>query len=141
MLYKEFPKHFIWNQQDKIWTIGKKKCNVIGRIVIVNPTYSERYYLCLPLNHIGDATSFQHLKNVNGIKTSSFHETTQLHGLLEGDNNIELCLKEAYFYQMSYTLRCLFANILIYYKPNNPWKLWENFEQPKFDDYALLDNK
>lgn len=42
---------------------------------------------------------------------------------------------------MSYTLRCLFATILIYYKPNNPKKLWENFEQAMFDDYALLDSK
>ena len=42
---------------------------------------------------------------------------------------------------MSYTLRCLFATILIYYKPNNPQKLWENFEQTRFYDYALLDSK
>lgn len=68
-----------------------------------------------------------HLKNVNSIETSSFREAAQLHGLLEGDDNIKLCLKEASFYQIPYPLHCLFANILIYCKPNNPKKLWEIF--------------
>lgn len=80
----------------------KKKGNIISRIVTVNSIDSERYYLRLLLNHIRGATSFQHLKNVNGIETSSFREAAQLHGLLEGDDNIELCLREASFYQMSY---------------------------------------
>lgn len=127
LLYKEFPEHFIWNQQDKICTIRKKKCNVIDRIVTVNPIDSERYYLRLLLNHIRGATSFQHLKNVNSIETSSFREATQLHGLLERDDNIKLCLKEASFYQIPYPLHCLFANILIYCKPNNPKKIMGNF--------------
>lgn len=126
LIYEEFPKYFFWNQQDKIWTIWKKKKkgNIISRIVTVNSIDSERYYLRLLLNHIRGATSFQHLKNVNGIETSWFREAAQLHGLLEGDDNIELCLKEASFYQMSYILHCLFATILIYCKLNNMGKLW-----------------
>lgn len=119
----------------------KKKGNVISRIVTINSIDSEIYYLRLLLNHIRGATSFQHLKNVNGIETSSFREAAQLNGLLEGDDNIELCLKETSFYQMLYILHCLFAIILIYSKLNNPKKLWENFEQAMSDDYALLDSK
>ena len=42
---------------------------------------------------------------------------------------------------MSYTLRHLFATILIYYKPNNPQKLWENFEKVMSNDYLLLYSK
>lgn len=82
LLYKEFQKHFVWNQQDKIWII-QKKCNVIGRIVIANPNDSERYYLYLLLNHIRSATSFQHLRNVNGIQTLLLREVAQLHRLLK----------------------------------------------------------
>ena len=61
----------------------KKKCNVIGRIVIVNPNDSERYYFYLLLNHIRSATSFQHLRNVNGIQTLLLREAAQLHRLLK----------------------------------------------------------
>ena len=97
LLYREFQKRFVWNQQDKIWIIWKKKCNVIGRIVIVNPNDSERYYLYLLLNHIRSATSFQHLRNVNGIQTLLLREAAQLHRLLKWDNNIELCFKKTSF--------------------------------------------
>lgn len=55
----------------------KKKCNVIGRIVIANPNDSERYYLYSLLNHIRSATSFQHLRNVNGIQTLLLREAAQ----------------------------------------------------------------
>ena len=41
LLYKEFPKHFVWNQQDKIWIV-RKKGNVIGRVLTANPIDSER---------------------------------------------------------------------------------------------------
>lgn len=61
----------------------KIKSNVIGRIVIVNPNDSERYYLYLLLNHIRSATSFQHLRNVNGIQTLLLREAAQLHRLLK----------------------------------------------------------
>lgn len=72
LLDKEFPKHFVWHQQDKIWTVRekKKKANVIYRVATVNPIDDKRYYLRLLLNHIRGATSFKHLKNVNGIQTS-----------------------------------------------------------------------
>ena len=49
LLYKEFSNHFVWNQQDKIWTLRKKR-NVINRVI--NPIDSEKYYLQLLFNHI-----------------------------------------------------------------------------------------
>lgn len=94
LLYKEFLEHFVWDKKHKLWT-PRKKGNVIGRIVTTNPSESERYYLRLLLNHIKGATSFENLKVVNGISTSSFHEAALLHGLLNGDNNYQLCLQEA----------------------------------------------
>ncbi|KAG5576741.1 hypothetical protein H5410_056875 [Solanum commersonii] len=32
-LYREFPEHYVWNSQSKIWT-KRKSCTVIGRINI-----------------------------------------------------------------------------------------------------------
>ena len=122
LLYKEFPRHFVWSQRDKIWMTRKQR-NVIGRVVLVNPTDSERYYLRLLLNHIRGATSFEHFKNVNDTLTSSFREVALSHGLLDTDDSIELALKEASLYQMPFALRHLFATILVLCKPNNPKEL------------------
>ena len=66
ILFKEFPKHFVWNQRDKLWT-PKKQRNVIGRIVVTN-------YLHLMLNHLKGATSFLDLKTINGVIMPSFRE-------------------------------------------------------------------
>ena len=108
--------------------VSKKKHYAIGRVITANPTEGERYYLRLLLNHIRGITSFEDLKTVNGVLTSSFRESALLHGLLKGDNNLTLCLQEASIYQMPYTLRRLFETILAYCEPDNPKKLWENFE-------------
>ena len=124
ILYKEFPKHFVWNQRDKLWT-PKKQRNVIGRIVVANPIEGDRYYLHLLLNHLKGATSFLDLKTINGVIMPSFREAALLYGLLKSVNNIEQCLQEASLYQMPYCLCRLFATILIYCNPSNPKALWK----------------
>jgi hypothetical protein len=124
LLYKGFLEHYVWNQQDKIWT-RRKKGNVIGRVVATNPIEGERYYLGLLLNHIRGPSSFQDLKRVRGIKTSTFHEVALLHGLLETNNSLEKCLEKALSYQMPYNFMHLFTTILVYCNPNNLKALWE----------------
>ena len=124
-------------KKDKIWTTIKQG-NAIGRIITVNLTEGERYYLRLLLNHVWGATSFQDLPVVNGVKTSSFRNSALLHGLLDDDNNLDLCFEEASLYQMPYTLRHLFATLLVYCNVNNPKKLWEKFENAMSEDYSRL---
>ncbi|XP_060965525.1 uncharacterized protein LOC115712693 [Cannabis sativa] len=134
LLYKEFPEHFVWNKQFKIWT-ERKKQKVIGRIVTANPMEGERYYLRILLNHIRGPTSFADLKNVNHIHVSSFRESALLHGLLEGDNYCDLCLEEASLYKMPFALRRLFATLLIFCSPNNPKELWEKYKSFMCEDF------
>ena len=69
---------------------------------------------------------------------SSFREAALLHGLLKGDNYLNLCSKEASLYQMPYTLRRLFAILLAYCEPDNPKFLWEKFETAASADYMQL---
>ncbi|CAL5441876.1 unnamed protein product [Camellia sinensis] len=138
-LYKEFPEHFVWWQQDRMWT-ERKKGNVIGRIVIAHPAQGERYYLRLLLNNIRGPTSFESLRTINGRKAKTFREAALLYGLLQSDNNLEQCLEEAISYQMPYSLRRLFATILIHCAPNNPKQLWEKFKDYMAEDYAKTTN-
>ncbi|XP_060667916.1 uncharacterized protein LOC132799625 [Ziziphus jujuba] len=137
LLYREFPAHYVWSSQFKTWNI-RKRCDVVGRIVNVNPFDHERYYLRLLLNHVRGATSFDDLKCVNGVQCLSYRDAALLHGLLESDNGFELCLEEASLYQMPYSLRRLFATLLVYCSPSNPRDLWIKYEKALSDDFKYL---
>ena len=65
-----------------------------------------------------------------------FCEAAFLHGLLNENNNCELCLEEACRYQITYSLRWLFATILALCYPNEPRKLWDQFKEFMFGDYV-----
>ncbi|XP_060676004.1 uncharacterized protein LOC125421033 [Ziziphus jujuba] len=137
LLYREFPAHYVWSSQFKTWNI-RKRCDVVGRIVNVNPFDHERYYLRLLLNHVRGATSFDDLKCVNGVQCLSYRDAALLHGRLESDNSFELCLEEAFLYQMPYSLRRLFATLLVYCSPSNPRDLWIKYEKALSDDFKYL---
>ena len=49
----------------------------------------------------------------------------QKKGLLHSDNNLIDCMSEAIIYQMPYSLRRLFATLLVYCNPGNPIDLWK----------------
>ncbi|WMV27142.1 hypothetical protein MTR67_020527 [Solanum verrucosum] len=53
---------------------------------------------------------------------------------------ITVTTKEAVCYQMPYSLRHLFATILVYCNPDNPKELWEQFEESMSEDFNKLPN-
>ncbi|KAG7990742.1 hypothetical protein I3843_02G039400 [Carya illinoinensis] len=116
LLYKEFPEFYVWSQQYKM------------------------YYLRMLLNHIRGPLSFDHLKTVNGILAPTFLEAATMYGLLQRDDSLEECLYEASLYQMPFSLRRLFATILVYCNPTNPRDLWERFEQDMSADFQLVES-
>uniref|UniRef100_A0A803PDK8 ATP-dependent DNA helicase n=1 Tax=Cannabis sativa TaxID=3483 RepID=A0A803PDK8_CANSA len=135
LFYREFPEHFVWDSNSKIWT-PRKRGNVIGRIVSTSPMEGERYYLRVLLNHIKGPRSFDELKTINSIIVKTFREAAYLHGLLTSDATFHSCLEEASIYQLPYTLRRLFSTILVYCKPGNPRVLFESFYRAMSEDYV-----
>ncbi|XP_020271151.1 uncharacterized protein LOC109846336 [Asparagus officinalis] len=133
-LYVEFPEHYVWSNQAKIWSDRKHKL-VIGRINAANPKEGERYYLRLLLNHVRGPTSWEYLLTVDGIAYKSFKEAAQKRGLLEADDSISDCLVEATTFQMPYALRRLFAIILVYCQPSNVRKLWNDHFEAMAEDF------
>nr|XP_016498695.1 PREDICTED: uncharacterized protein LOC107817404 isoform X1 [Nicotiana tabacum]XP_016498696.1 PREDICTED: uncharacterized protein LOC107817404 isoform X1 [Nicotiana tabacum]XP_016498698.1 PREDICTED: uncharacterized protein LOC107817404 isoform X1 [Nicotiana tabacum]XP_016498699.1 PREDICTED: uncharacterized protein LOC107817404 isoform X1 [Nicotiana tabacum]XP_016498700.1 PREDICTED: uncharacterized protein LOC107817404 isoform X1 [Nicotiana tabacum]XP_016498701.1 PREDICTED: uncharacterized pro len=81
LLYKEFPKYFVWSKQYRMWT-RRQRGTVIGRIVICHLTEGERYYLRLLLMNNRGPKSYQHLLIVNGVCCSTFREAEEKKGLL-----------------------------------------------------------
>ncbi|XP_070013114.1 uncharacterized protein [Nicotiana sylvestris] len=137
LLYKEFPEYFVWSSSDKFWARRQKHC-VVGRILTCHPTEGERYYLRLLLMHVRGPTSYKDLLTINGEPCSTFREFVEKRGLLHCDNNLIECMSKAASYQIPYSLRCLFATLLVYCGPANPRKLWEQFEESMTEDYKVL---
>ncbi|XP_059291269.1 uncharacterized protein LOC132044772 isoform X2 [Lycium ferocissimum] len=139
LLYKEFPQYFVWSTTDRMWT-RRIQGNVIGRIVTCHPTEGERYYLRLLLMNIRGPKSYEDLRTVNGRCCSTFREAAGKRGLLACDNNLIECMSEATNYQMPYSLRRLFATLLVYCNPANPKGLWERFESSMSEDFTTTPN-
>ncbi|KAK2969176.1 hypothetical protein RJ640_027626, partial [Escallonia rubra] len=133
-LYSEFPEHYVWNYGYRTWEPRHQRFSV-GRIVCANPIEGERYYLRLLLLHVRGPTSFNGLKTVDGVFYSSFRAAAQAYGLLEGDNAIEECLREASTFQMPPALRRLFATLLVHCEVGNPRLLWEKFYSLLSEDF------
>ncbi|XP_027082697.1 uncharacterized protein [Coffea arabica] len=126
-LYRDFPEFFVWTPKTRNWTPRKRR-SVIGRLVTVSPTEGERYYLRLLLSHVHAPTSFEDLLTVNGKLALSYREAAFEMGLLQSDTYLEDALTDAATFQMPFSLRTLFAVLLVYCSPSNPRLLWERFE-------------
>jgi hypothetical protein len=51
-----------------------------------HPTLGKRYYLQMLLNYVKGATSYEHLRTVDGIKQHTFKDACIAMGLLVNDN-------------------------------------------------------
>jgi hypothetical protein len=71
-LYREFPEYYRRDRSEKEW-LRRKRRTQIGRMVYACPTEGERYYLCVLLNHVRGATSFDDLKTI-GTALNSVHD-------------------------------------------------------------------
>jgi len=72
-----------------------KKDFAIGRMYYAHPTSSECYYLQMLLNCIKGATSYKHLRTVDGIEHNIFKNACITMGLLADDNEWHQALEEA----------------------------------------------
>jgi hypothetical protein len=70
-LYREFSEYYRWDRSEKEW-LRRMQRTQIGSMVYVCPIEGERYYLCLLLNHVKGATSFDDLKTT-GTALNSVH--------------------------------------------------------------------
>ena len=88
------------------------------------------------LNHVTGCTSFQDIRTLpDGTLCHTFKEAACHRGLLEDDNEYDLCLAMAASWNMPPQLRHLFVTILLYNDPCNPAVLWEKYKYSFSDDF------
>jgi ATP-dependent DNA helicase PIF1 len=117
ILYRDFPEHFTWQTDGKFWQKRKNSIFQVDRVILAHPAEGERYFLHVLLNNVLGATSYEHLRTVNGVLLSSFREAVERRGLIEEDNTLDECLTETTLFQMPSSLRRLFASILVFCEP------------------------
>lgn len=88
--------------------------------------------------HVPKQTSYADSLMFNGEYCNKFRESVEKGGLLHCDNSLTECMSEAATYQMPYSLRRLFATLLVYCNPANPRELWEQFKESMSEDYKVL---
>lgn len=123
--YAEFPAHFVWCIDDKIWKKWKRR-KVIGRIYYAHPSSGEKYYLRMLLNVKRGATSFEDIRTVENVTYPTFQQACNALGLLGDDKEWDEALKDADLWASAAQLRDLFVTMLLYCEVGNPQKLWED---------------
>ena len=92
----------------------------------------------LLLNHVQGLISFQYLLTVNERLCDTFKEAAKERGLLESDDNIFECLREAVVFKMPSALRNLFATILVHCNPTDVRKLWDTYYDNMSEDFKRI---
>ena len=107
------------------WSERKSQFSCIGLMYLVSPSQVELFRLRLLLLHCKGATSFDDLKNVNGVQYQTFSEVCLALGLIEDDEEWCRAMQKAVSWMMPRSLRQLFVRILIHYQPIHPDQLWK----------------
>ncbi|KAH9571464.1 hypothetical protein CY35_02G095200 [Sphagnum magellanicum] len=94
LTFDQFPQQWVWNQKLKRWTL-RKQGFAIGRMYYAHRTSGERYYLRMLLNCVKGATSYEHLRTVDGREHDTFKDACIAMGLLADDNEWHQALEEA----------------------------------------------
>ncbi|KAL7294873.1 hypothetical protein TKK_0011797 [Trichogramma kaykai] len=142
-LYSDIPIHYTFlnkeNQngiKEKKWRKRRKFINCFGRMYSVSPTQTELFHLRILLMRVKGATSFDHLKTVNGVVHESFTSACLALGLIENDEEWSNSMREAAVFMMPKQLRNLYVRILIHCNPLDPLKLWNDYKNMMSEDFA-----
>ena len=80
------------------------------------------------LNQINGCTSFQDIRTIpDGTVCHTFKEASCQHGLLEDDNEYDICLCMEATWNLTPQLRHKFVTPMLYNEPCNPLSLWDKY--------------
>ena len=127
--YVDFPKHFVYTSGNKEWAVRSRNHDgAIGRIHTIHPLSGDTFYLRILLHHdhCKGATSFQHLKVVDGTECETFKEVCARLGLLRDDGEWDMALQEAALSSIPAVIRTLYTVLLLHCHPSNPRQLFND---------------
>jgi hypothetical protein len=116
----------------------RKRGFAIGHMYYAHSTSSECYYLRMLLNCVKGATSYEHLRTVDGREHDTFKDACIVMGLLADDNEWHQALEEAGVWALGRKLRDMFASMLMFCEVMNPIHLWDAHWESLSDDIEAM---
>lgn len=135
LLYNDFPKHFVWKQNRKVWVRRANLSKSIGRIHFVSASNQELYYLRILLYHVRGPTSFIDIKTIDGRTFTTFKETALQYGLCRSDDEYVRTIEEAGLFSSPSRLRFYFSCILVNCSILSARDLWESVNSLLIEDF------
>jgi hypothetical protein len=90
------------------------------------------------LNCVKGATSYEHLRTVDGREHDTFKDACIAMGLLADDNEWHQTLEEAGVWALRQQLRDMFASMLMFCEVTNPKQLWDAHWESLSDDIETM---
>ena len=132
LTYVEFVSKFVYVKKKRSWK-PRTKGYTIGRLVWVPQSAGELYYLRMILRVAKGPTCYNDLKFVKGVQYLTFREACFALGFLEDDGQFIEAIKEASVWGSGYSLRYLFARMLLSGSMDRPNHVWEKSWRLLFD--------
>ena len=105
-LYADIPVHYVFKTQnvngkkESKWHKRKRYTNCIGRMYTVSPSQVELFHLRILLMRVKGATSFEHLRTVNGEIKENFTAVCLSLGFIGNDEEWLNTIREAAIFMM-----------------------------------------
>jgi hypothetical protein len=115
-----------------------KRGFAIGCMYYTHSTSGERYYLRMLLNCVKGATSYEHLRTVDGREHDTFEDACIAMGLLVDDNEWHQALEEAGVWASGRQLCDMFASMLMFCEVTNLRQLWDAHWESLSDDIETM---
>ncbi|KAI9128206.1 hypothetical protein K1719_001199 [Acacia pycnantha] len=137
LTYIEFPKHYVYQRDNRAWK-RRKKGSFVGRITHVSPSSGELYYLRLLLTKVRGSRSFDEIKTVDGFMHNNLKDACFARGLLDDDQEYISAIKEAFVWASGHSLRKLFVSMLLCFSLHRLDFVWKETSKLLSEDALYI---
>lgn len=124
LLYHEFPEHYVWKQEERIW-VERQRGTCLGRVHHVPPSFGEWFYLRVLLNKVRGAQDWLDFKKFEGVTYPTYKDACQARGLLEDDKEYIDGLLEASLWGSGDYLRSFYVILIMTDSMSRPEVVYE----------------
>ncbi|GAU27774.1 hypothetical protein TSUD_215850 [Trifolium subterraneum] len=133
LTYGKFPSVFRYDSDGHFWK-PRKRAGSVGHLTFIPHSCKEFFYLRLLLNVQVGCTSYKDLRTVGGYVHDSFREACAALHLLEDDREFIEAITEVAELGSGFSIRKMFANLLMPNSMSNPLNVWEKLWEMLADD-------
>jgi hypothetical protein len=125
LTYTKFPTLFTYDSDGRFWK-PRKRGGSVGRLTHIPYCTRELYYMRLLLSVQVGCKSFEDIRTVEGHTYDTYREACGALRLLEDDKEFIDAIVEVALLGSGFSIRKMFANLLMSNSMSDPFKVWEN---------------